>query len=85
MAAKLVVGLPQGDGRVSAIALRHRGDDPHAFVAIAFVAKIVMPPRSKAARATLLVNRDHIGHGVDQPFGRRRGGRAEDDLQSLGV
>ena len=81
VAAVFIVGLPGDHRRVCAIALRHRARDPHRFGAVAHVAEAIVPPRTKPARAALRIDRHHIGHLVDQPFGRGGGGGAEDHAQ----
>ena len=85
VAAIFIVGLPHHDGGVLAIPLRQCGDDPRAFDPVAFVAEAIVPPRAEAARAALLIDRNHVGHLVDQPLGRGRGGCAEDHLQAGGM
>ena len=82
VAAIFVVGLPRSDGRVRAIAPGHCRNDPPAFCRVARMAEAIMPARAEAARLALRIMRDHVGHGVDQPFGRRCGGGAHDDLKA---
>ena len=79
MAPKFIVGLPSSDGRMIAITASHGFHDPSRSIAISFMRKTIVPPRSEPARPALLINRDHVGHGIDQPFGRGRCRRPHDD------
>ena len=85
VAAIFIVRLPRDDGRMLAEALGKRTHDSRTFAPVARMGKAVMPSRAEAARAPVPVDRQHVGHGVDEPFGRRRCRRAEDDLQPFAM
>ena len=82
VAAILIVGLPADDARMLAVTLRDRARDPRRLLAISRMAEAIMPPRAEPPQAPLPVERDHIWHGVDQPFGRGGRGRTHDDAQA---
>ena len=82
VAAIFVVGLPHHHRRMIAVSLRIGASDTRRLFAVAAMAEAIVPARSEAALAALLVRRHHIGHLVDQPFGRGRGRRAQDHAQT---
>ncbi len=81
VAAILVVGLPGGDARMLAKACRKRRHDPRAFAPVSSMGETVVTARGEPARAAASIDRQHVGHGVDQPFRRRRRRRTECDFK----
>ena len=80
MAAEFVIGLPERDRRMLAVALGDRRADALRCLEIRRRRKIVVTPRAERARTAIGADRQDVRMTVDQPLGRRRGRRAHDDL-----
>ena len=85
VAAIFIVGLPGDDAGVGAVAFGKGCGYAGTFGAVALMREAIMPPRAEPPFASLCVDRQHVGHLVDQPFGRGRGRRAKDDAQPRSV
>ena len=77
MASIFIVGLPQGDGWMVGIPRRHRGTDPAGMVTIGQRTEAVVSTGAESPRPPLCIAAQNAGLGVDQPFWRRRRGRAK--------
>ena len=85
VAGIFVVRLPGRHMRVPAIALGQKRHDPRAFRPVAAMREAVVPARAEAARAAVLVQRQHVGVAVQHPARRGGSGRAKHHLQALGA
>ena len=85
VAAIFIVGLPRRYGGVAAEGARQMLDDAVTFLSVAFVAETIVSARTEFARPAVGVERRHLRHLVDEPFGRRRRWRPKHDLKSGAV
>ena len=85
MTAVFIVGLPRLDPRMFPERLHQRGDDTVALSRITSVTEAIMAARSEFAGLDPGVQRQHIRHFVDEPFGRRRGRRSQHDVEAGAV
>lgn len=83
MATVFVVDLPGRKSRMVSDALRDHGDNVRAFLAIAVMREAVMPPGAECARATVLIDLQHVRHLGDYPAGRRCRRCPHNDLEPV--
>ena len=81
MTAIFIVGLPCDNCGVIAITFGDRLCDPRALRSVSQMAETIMSPRSKFAWLAPRINRNHVRHLINQPFGRRCGRRTEDNTK----
>ena len=82
VATELVVDLPAGNRLVGAVALGECGRDALALHPPGPRREAAVAPAAEAAGAAVRIGGQDVGFGIDQPFRRRRGGRAEHDAQA---
>ena len=85
MTAIFIVRLPGDDAGMRAERLGDLGDDAIALACVTLVTETVVTTRAELAWPAFRIQRNHVGHFVDQPFRRRRRWRAEHDLETGGV
>ena len=85
MTSIFIICLPTDDSRMLAKLRRDNAGDARAFAPVPHMRKAVMTTRSKAALTAVPASGQHIGHGVDQPFWRRRSRGAENHLDVVAV
>lgn len=64
---------------MTTISLGYGPRDAPRFTTISLVRKTVVTTRTESPRLADGIDCDHVGHGIDQPLGRRRRRRAQDD------
>ena len=72
MATVPVVDLPGVNCRVTTHRFGQATHDLPAFEPIPLMRKTIVAPRTERSGKPVLVERNHIGHGIHQPLGRAR-------------